>query len=802
MKKFLSLLLLLCFLVSVSAQQTELKNYPAGKMAGDVKLVYSYGEYSGGVSSAVFTVDVPATNYYYFSTLVNMGRAHQFPIYIDNVLVNNLSASADGWQYSMVNSASVKLGTGKHIIKIAGTNNMVPMVDEIFLTINPPAGERQGAPTVVQKFLDKMEQLQNQPVLKASANSESISPSKVLPNPAGEYSHAIDTAFVYSHFSWIYLTPGTYVFTTSGSTVSRSLAVFNPSNFIQSSSNVNSGPGGESSVTMFVSSSAFYGILLRPTSSGASGTTNILQNGSVIVSNAVVAGKYYSMPALRGGDINFFTSRITGDTRIFTSRFPASSIRGYNDDYNGSGGNWPWGLASRIKKNFNGNDSVQYTFVCAYSPASTGVCDIYMGCGNSNLHQSEPNNFPNLTDDDAIRSAPASGSYNCISWSGGITSSWTWPPSSLSTYNCNSNNYLQCFDNFYSNNPVRYPGAWNYTRTGATVNNSVVDLWKTASAYTHASVFKPGNNHPHGYDWESKPGGTNRTFHPRNALEQPNWYGAVSNYYRPTGTFAKTAGVENAITSDADAIRMGLAVHQKAALSQMADGKLTGLLSRIPPGIINAFEVLYKRWNNTKPANSSLSDPWQYCQNREYKTLENFANANHYPVMLLIFDKFVRSEDHLCGNLLLSLTLERYGQLLDDVKAEYLRNPYDEEGQYIIPDDHRNGVLYIEKILRTLEEQTTPEPVTDAVTVSVSPNPVSDRFTVQVNTIEAAKVSVMVTSAQTGMKKVLQPETMLAAGTHRFEGFVKDFAGSNGNMLAVQVTVNGVLKTMKVMVMK
>lgn len=425
-----------------------------------------------------------------------------------------------------------------------------------------------------------------------------------------------------------------------------------------------------------------------------------------------------------------------------------------------------------------------------------------MGCGNSNLHQLEPNNFPNLTDDDAIRSAPNTGTYNCISWSGGITSSWVWPPSSLSTYNCSNNNLLLCFDNFYSNNPVRYPGAWNYTRTGATVNNSVVDLWKTASSYTHASVFKPGNNHPHGYDWESKPGSTNRTFHPRNALEQPNWYGAVSNYYRPTGTFARTAGAENAITSDADAIRMGLAVHPKAELSKTTDEKLTRLSNRIPPGIINAFEVLYKRWSDTKQANSSLSDPWQYCQNREYKTLENFANANHYPVMLLIFDKFVRSEDHLCGNLLLSLTLERYGHLLDEVKEEYLRNPYNGEGQYIIPDDHRNGVLYIEKILRALEEEATPEIITDAVTVSVSPNPVSDRFTVQVNTTKAARISVVVISAQTGMRKVLQPETMLGAGVYHFKGFVKDFAGSSGNILAVQVTVDGVLKTMKVMVMK
>ena len=403
MKKLLFLLFMTGLLVSVQAQRTEIKYYAPNSMAGSVRLLYSYGEYIGGVSSRVFVVDVPYAGNYYLSTLVNMKSEQSFKVYADKSFIGSIGAATDGWQYRSFSSGSIRLGAGKQSIRIEGTNAMVPLTDDISLTTEAPS--ESNIPEAVKRFLNENEVLKKKPVgvfqtVAQSGdltNSTGNSVSKVLPNPQGEYSHAIDTAFVYSHFSVVFLSPGTYTFTTSGSTVSRSLAVFNASNFIQSSSNVNSGPGGESSVTMIVSSSAFYSILLRPTSSGASGTTNILQNGSVIVSNAVIGGKYYSMPTLRGGDMNFFTSRITGDTRIFASRFPASSIRGYNDDYFGNGGNWNWGLASRIKKNFNGIDSVQYTFVCAYSPATTGVCDIYMGCGNSNLHQLEPNNFPILT---------------------------------------------------------------------------------------------------------------------------------------------------------------------------------------------------------------------------------------------------------------------------------------------------------------------------------------------------------------------------------------------------------------------
>lgn len=88
------------------------------------------------------------------------------------------------------------------------------------------------------------------------------------------------------------------------------------------------------------------------------------------------------------------------------------------------------------------------------------------------------------------------------------------------------------------------------------------------------------------------------------------------------------------------------------------------------------------------------------------------------------------------------------------------------------------------------------------MSVIVSPNPVTDKLTVLLVTKKESRVSITITSAQTGAKQVMQKETMLTAGTHRFRTSVKDIAGNSGNMLAVQVMADGVLKIVKVMVMK
>lgn len=802
MKKFILLQLVLFCAIVVSAQRTETKIYPAGTMAGEAKLLSSYGSYSNGISSKVFVVDLPASKYYFISSLVNMQAGKPFTVSADAVEYDYLRPSLSGWQFEQAGSRPVYLQAGKHIISIRGTDAMVPMAEE--LNLSAVSLRASGTiPPAVQKFLQQNELLKAAPVQSFKPASETGDITNlVLPNPMGIYDHAIDTAFTYTHYSVVYLTAGNHTFTTSGSTINRSLTVFNPQDYNWSWSNVNGGPGGESGLYMIVGVAGYYSVMLRPVTDGQTGTTNIILDGTTLVSNAVIGGKRFAMSSLKGGDMNFFTCRLTaGDTRMLVSRYANSSARGYNDDYYGGGGSWNWGVCSRIKKNFNGIDSVQYAFVCAYSPTSTGICDVYMGCGNSNLPVKEPQNFPSLTTDDAIMTAPqTNGYYNCASWSGGVTSSWIWPPDVMSTYSCNSGNVLQCFDNYLSNNPVRYPGAWNYTRTGATSSNAVVDLWKTDIKYTHVSVRKPGNNHPHGYDWESKPGGLDRTLHPRNALNNPNWYGAVSNYYKPTGTYARTAGAEYAFETDQDAIRAGLAIYDKASLTRGAWDKLKRLLQKAPDAAKQQFDELYDAWDATKAANASQSDPAMYCTNKAYQALEKFAMANETAAMLKAFDKFING-DHIIGQLVWALTKNRYGKLLDEVKSERLANLYDKEGRYRIHGDHDNGILYIEKILQQPEE-ITGQSAAAAVRVTVSPNPVINRLTVQVTADKPSSLGIFITSAQTGLKQVVQKETTIGAGTHNYTVAVNTIAGSAGDILAVQVMLNGSLQTVKVVVMK
>lgn len=797
-QRFFAVMLLLCTVMYASAQKTDLKKYPAYTKAGEVYVLNSWGEFDGHVSSRYYTVDVPRDKYYYLSSVTNMLKGAQSKVYIDGNGVDYITAPVDGWQFVSIGTP-VLLSAGKHIVQFSGENGQVPMFDEIFLSTSAPTS-RESVPETVRNFLAQNEVLKQQPVMTQPGENETGDvTSKVLPNPLGQYDHAIDTTFSYSHFAWVYLNAGVHTLATANSTVSRTLTVFN-SAVTSSWSNVNGGPGGESYLNLGSVAAGYYAVMLRaePT---AAGTTNILLDGSTIVTNAIIGGRTYTMSSLKGGPLNFFTCKLTtGDTRMIVSKFFASSARGYNDDY-ATTGDWSWGLASRIKKDF-GTDSVRYGFVCAYSPSGTGISDVYLGNLNSEVNNTNYPEFPLLKPDDAIRAAPNTGVYNCISWSGGVTSTWIWPPSSYSTYSCaNTGTDVTCFDNFYSNNPVRYPGAWNYTRSGATSANATVDLWALNSYYTHASVRKPGNNHPHGYDWESKPGGTARTFHIRNALTNNSFgYGSVVNYYRATGTFARSAVNTLSFETDADAVKAGVAIFDIAKLTSTADTKLNTLLRKGEIGFKSRFDELYEAWKKTWETNIIYSDPAAYCKNNEFAAMAAYAQKNPRQAMILVFDKFVNGNDHPIGELMLTLTKEKYGYLLDEVKTERLAKPNDEAGRYRIHGDHDNGILYVEKILQLLEITDEQPVVADNINVVVSPNPVKDRLTVQLTTTRNSRVSVTAISAQTGMKRVLQPDTELAAGTHRFNLNIQGFAGNSGDMIAVQVMVDGQMKTVKVLV--
>lgn len=811
MKKiFLFVLLLAAGLTRSNAQlQSEKKHYPAGYSAGDVSLLEQWMESDGKQTASVFVVDVPSPGRFYVKLNTNMQPGVQQWLTADNNPTSlRITADKSGWQQALATmyggaTPVVQLSAGKHTLRFITNGTVAPLIDGISLS-----------KTMVHAKLDAEWQQISMLVTSLSADKpasteplpkdETAVASKVLSNPAGNYEHAIDTAYTFSTAKLIYLAIGSVVtFETYSSTKDPVLHLFNPDNLaIGSWSDDDSGPGYESLLTVTIPVSGFYLLLARPYYGGDNGITNIKQNGVNLLTSTGIGGQRF-FTASRSGDLNYFTCRLTGspapDTRIFTLTSSGGVVTGYNDDYfNSSDGNWEWNLASRIKKNYTAANS-NYVFVCAYSAASAGKCDVYMGNKPGLLHSTEPSNFPLLANEDAIQSAPAIYDYQCIAWSGGITSVRIWPPDDLSLYNCNANNPLLCFDNYYSNSPVRYPGAWNYTRSGVTSANAVVDLWKRpGGAYQHASVTKPGNDHPHGYDWESKPGSLDRQFHPRNALENVNYYGVINDSYRSTGSFAKMAGAKQVYETDADAIKAGLAVYEPAVLTANSSAKLSSLLQQAKDGNAARFSALYEAWKKTWAAKLSLSNPDEFCKGEEYEQLEKWSMENHDEAMLFVFDKFIRGDQYI-GKLLVTLTKPRYGKLLDDVKREALANPYDDKGRFRITGDHDNGVRYIEKILQQPLAATADEQVQDIVnlTVTASPNPVKDLLTIDVQAGIKGKMSVKVISSRTGITKTLLAETAIIAGSYQYRCSTKGIAGAAGDMLLVQVILNGEVKTVK-----
>lgn len=105
--------------------------------------------------------------------------------------------------------------------------------------------------------------------------------------------------------------------------------------------------------------------------------------------------------------------------------------------------------------------------------------------------------------------APATGAYNCIAWSVGVTSQWIWP-----------GNTVAVFDQFY--------GSYGWTPSASgrrEYKKRKVALWADSSGCTHGS--------PVTYDceWnESKCGGLERIMHDKYQM-QGGAYGDIIKYY-------------------------------------------------------------------------------------------------------------------------------------------------------------------------------------------------------------------------------------------------------------------------------
>ncbi len=257
---------------------------------------------------------------------------------------------------------------------------------------------------------------------------------------------------------------------------------------------------------------------------------------------------------------------------------------------------------------------------------------------------------------------------------------------------------LYSFDNFYGNRDeehqvvVRYTGdqVMNFSRDESPSSTSCVALWGSSplGSFTHASVKKPANNQPHGYDWESKHGASERFFHPKDALS--DYYGSIQQTYSYSGY---SSGTQPIIESSA-----------KYNNEQLSSDKLSLMNGMVETCLdIEKFEKLYESWENTwnSPELIHHSNPIMFANNEHYLALVDYCKTKGKRIWPLVFSKYIEGDDL---NLLLidELTDEEYSEVMIDVikrqNAECSRN-------HTVPSPRANTVNYISLLLGELEKE-------------------------------------------------------------------------------------------------
>lgn len=465
------------------------------------------------------------------------------------------------------------------------------------------------------------------PPVDANKDTTSLILSEPDFTPYGYNYHRIPW-FGYTFYTTAYFTEGQTITCTSEGIngVQHIMEIFSadsPKDYSWTKPSTN----GKINMAVTIPKAGKYYIKVRTFKNGTTGLCNLYINNLMSYEQVPICTMgVKSYFAKEVGNYTIFTANCVSDPILWSVKGQCydGTIYAFNDDY-ASAGDFVWGRNSRINhKYFTVNDYSRILISSASSFNPTGSCDLYVGCKKSTAYL----HFDKLKEDDAIASAPASTDYNCISWSGGITSYWEWPGNPASEYYIEGDE-LASFDLFYSSE--RYPGCTRYTRTGATAANSVVDLWGTqengVKVLTHGSITRNSDGNHHGYDWESKPGAMTRTFHPRNALEGID-YGKVLYYYKPANN-----STEEYISLE-QSIADNKAIMEKVELTLGQEAYISEYIADLSSQAVLNFNNLYRNWENIWN-NSIFSNPDAQKGSVAYQQLLSACRNNNLNILFM-----------------------------------------------------------------------------------------------------------------------------------------------------------------------
>lgn len=718
------------------------------ELGSDVIIKKSTIKVEGTKAYKIFEIEAPYNGNYYLNAWVSGAELEKFGsgkfveydlVVNDEKQIDKFKPAKSNWQnasyidFKTKEKKTVKLNKGLNQIIFSCEAPMIPDVD--FINLSQDKSKSEISDSKYVQFIEQTKQDMVNRVEKPISSEDSLHKLKngvVLPNPEGNYYHHLDATFKYTYYTYANFTAGQQVFiATTATNFQHVLELFSYSNPQSYSWTTISNSNSLASINVTIPSTGLYCIKVRAWTQSQQGFVNLNINGQYYYSDCIASGYAGFRHSASPGTYNYFTCKISGDTRIWFEDnigFPGRIVA-FNDDYYGSG-DYSWGLASRINKNFTTQiEGDQFSSYSSYTP--TGICDYYIMCMNSDIYSPNYDNaFPILKADDAIQSAPQSNAYNCASWGGGRTDlgRYFWASNPPRSDNLSSNwyvagNFWLSWDNFFGNTPYyRWSGAPTYTRTNANATNGEIAMWynPTSYQYTHFSVRKPANDQPHGYEWESKPGGLMRTFHPRDALSDNSYYGygQISQYY--TRVSLKSYSLE-------ESLALGLTVLQRVNLDVNENTKLNDLKASTSNDEVALFDSKMQKLidKSNSPLLIIQSNPFFVFQTEEFKDMLNYCKIKGKVIWPMLFENAFNEQDLDKRDLSIILINEitpQFSNLMLEVKDEWSKNNYTADGAYIAPSPIANTQNFIKKLL-VYRNGVDNQGIDNHNSFSVSPNP-------------------------------------------------------------------------------
>lgn len=662
-------------------------------------------------SETSFVVTTPEDGLYdaYFWVMGSIdcnGDPIPYNVYINDIQIGKLQPIVADWQIAKLNREQpIYLKAGDNTVVVEGTLPDIPEVEFVnFTKVGALSSISDDKYNSYKLRINKMSNIENKLCYKGAhyasqyadpqtftidtiTSGSILLPSTQEEDPLYDYFFDLDEEISYTFYKTVFFSSGSqiYVSTNTDMNFKHVLEIFSVNSPQSYSWSSLSDSNNEAYLSVSIPVSGLYYVRVRSYINRSHGTCNVNINDQYHYVNVPVFSYGLRTVLESGIKYNSFTCYSHQDPIMWmeVGQSLPGKVEDYNDNYYGRG-TFAWGKNPRINKSFNSIvKSVLVTLKESYSPTDT--LDIYTRCKNSNAYLY----FENLNENDAIASSPASGMYNCISWSGGITSYWEWPLSPFSDYSIAATP-LECFDLFY--NSERYPGCSRYTRGGATEQNCVIDLWGhvngSSISYTHASITKGADNNAHGYAWESKPGRLTRTFHPRYAVGGDEGYGQVVAHYRklsPLGGISLEEAVAN-----------GDAVLEYNDFTEDEINFIEGRIESIPETTVSRFNLFWNEWES-QILSSTASNPNELGDCQEYRSLLHFC-LNNPDSKYLVYQK-MQDGNFYITKLLGDLTVSSNQSILYYIFANNASNIYNDQGQTIVRSPFTNAMAYTKQLL-------------------------------------------------------------------------------------------------------